>query len=57
MNKDLRNRIVVAASAAKVAGFDGTYLALLELLISMQQEEDDPTSPLDHAAILQQIHS
>lgn len=37
MNNDLNNRVIVAASAAKVAGFEGTYDALIDILKAMKE--------------------
>jgi hypothetical protein len=50
MKKDLMNRIIVAASAAKLGGFDGTYCALMELSKALKQTEGDRISLSSYVA-------
>jgi hypothetical protein len=55
MDKELQKQVIVAATAAKVAGFDSTYSALLDLLKTMRSTEGDPTS--EHCSALSQPHT
>ncbi len=57
MQNELRNQIIVAASAAKAAGFDGTYDALVELLQIMRKSGDTDTSSINHVGITPHLHS
>lgn len=36
MSAELKNKVIVAASAAKIAGFENTYEALLDILRALK---------------------
>ena len=57
MEAELKNQIIVAASAAKAAGFEGTYDALLEMLRVMKSAKPPLTSHSYFAGEKQQLHS
>ncbi len=44
MYSEIRNQVVAAASVAKVAGFNHTHEALIELLKEIKRAEADATS-------------
>lgn len=57
MEAELKNQIIVAASAAKAAGFDGTYDALLEVLKIIKSTEPSLTASSCFIGEKQQLHS
>jgi hypothetical protein len=56
MEAELKNQIIVAATAAKAAGFDGTYEALIEMLKVLQLSKSDRGSSLQQDALEANIY-
>jgi exonuclease VII small subunit len=50
MYSEIRNQIIAAASVAKLAGFDNTYKALIELIKEIESADLDSTSSFETAA-------
>lgn len=51
MEAELEHQIIVAATAAKAAGFDGTYDAFIEMLKALKLPKDDIRASLQQDAL------
>ncbi len=56
MEAELKNQIIVAATAAKAAGFEGTYDALIEMLKALLEPKTNLGSSLQQDALEVNIH-